>query len=133
MKKSSLDMKKMSADLQLALIASGVEFDIEHVRPMVKFVAITEEGPDSMLSREEFNNYVAIDSYRAPDNFTPKYGNHVSPIGGFTRVTLKKGEKVIKCKYNFRAHENYCKSTGFVKAVLKDAGKDLADAKIYPL
>ena len=104
------------------------EWEIEHVRPLTNFVALTPEGQDTCLSRHEFTEAVLDHKYRAPAGIPTQYGKFVNTTGGFTRLTVKKPDgTLVVSKYNFSPKSNFFKALGFVKAAYKAVGENLAD------
>lgn len=102
---------------------SGLDYEIEHTRPMVGFTAfeIFEDGSiesDEILSRDEFNEAVKKHLYSSEVIGFTSYGDFVSPHGGFTRVTIyDENDNIVACgKHNFKKTENYFRSLGIVEA-----------------
>lgn len=118
--KNSKEIKQKAKGIAKYLKGMGVHWEVEHVRPMIYFEALTPKGPDKVLSRGDFGRAVEEMRYKAPAGVPTVYGNFVCTTGGFTRLTLQlpNGETVVG-KHNFPAHENYFKSLGFMKAAFK--------------
>lgn len=104
-------MSKTEANrLRTNLDNRSISFEVEHVRPLV---GIDVNG-DHMVNRSEFNS-----AY--PDK---TYGNYVTTCGGFTIVRLyKNNELLVQGKGNFNPKENFCKNTGFVRAIFNAGSK----------
>ena len=118
--RNSKEVKQQAKDMAKYLKAIGVHWEVEHVRPMIYFEALTSEGPDKILSRGDFGRAVEEMRYKAPAGVPTAYGNFVCTTGGFTRLTLQMPDgEVIVSKYNFPKNGNYFKSLGFVKAAFK--------------
>lgn len=124
--KNSEQIKEQSKSIQRAFKALYFEWEVEHVRPMINFVAITDSGEDDCISRSEFTNAVLDHRYKAPARIPVIYGYFVKTTGGFTRLTINRpdGTKVVS-KHNFHPSENFFKAYGFVKAALKAVGKEI--------
>lgn len=124
--KNTSQIKSQSKAIQRAFKKLYFEWEIEHVRPMINFVAITPDGEDSCLSRDEFINAVMDHRYRAPSGIPTIYGKFVKTTGGFTRLTIKRpdGTSVVT-KHNFHPSENFFKAYGFVKSALKAVAKEI--------
>lgn len=125
--KDSTSVRQQAKSIQKAFKKLYFEWEIEHVRPLTNFVALTDNGSDHMLSRHEFTEAVMDHKYRAPAGIPTEYGRFVKTTGGFTRLTIVKpdGSKVVS-KHNFSSHCNFFKALGFVKAAYKAAGEDLS-------
>jgi hypothetical protein len=119
-------IRTQSKAIQSAFRKLYFEWELEHVRPMLNFVAITDQGRDTCLSRDEFVNAVLDHRYQAPSGIPVFYGRFVQTTGGFTRLTIKRpdGTSVVS-KHNFHPTENFFKAYGFVKAALKAVGKEI--------
>ena len=104
--------------------ALGYEIEISHTRPLENFVGHPGvDGGDSILSRKEFGEIVKSGDFECSDpamEKDPKYGDFVKATGGFTRITIKapEGEPII-AKFNFGSKENFCRSKGIYKAIMK--------------
>lgn len=124
--KNAQQIRLQSKAIQRAFKKLYFEWEVEHVRPMVNFVAITDQGRDNCLSRDEFVNSVMEHRYQAPASIPVVYGHFVKTTGGFTRLTIKRpdGTSVVS-KHNFHPSENFFKAYGFVKAALKAVGKEV--------
>lgn len=118
--KNSKKIREIAKNIEDKLRVMGVRWEMEHIRPMRQFVALTPEGPDKILSRADFGRAVEELQYKAPAGIPTAYGNFVGSTGGYTLLTLQKpnGEVVVS-KHNFSAHENYFKALGFMKAAFK--------------
>lgn len=118
--KNSKKIREISKNIEDRLREMGVSWEMEHIRPMRNFAALTPQGPDSILSRGDFGLAVEEMQYKAPAGIPTAYGNFVGSTGGYTLLTLQKpnGEVVVS-KHNFSAHENYFKALGFMKAAFK--------------
>lgn len=119
------ETKAMSIEIQEELKEFGYELDVVHNRIMDGFFAIDPETGelDNCLSRSEFANAVQNHLYQADyymDDDKMKFGDYVSPFGGFTRVTLKKTDGTeLHGKYNFNPNEPFFKANGVLRAVGK--------------
>lgn len=117
------EVKQKSIEIQEELREYGYTLDVTHNRIMNGFAAIDPDTNeyDSCLSREEFAKAVYNHSYRANfyrDDDTLKFGNFVSPTGGFTRVKLTKDDgTVLVGKYNFGPKEQFFKANGVLRAI----------------
>lgn len=130
--KDSLAIKQQSKHIQQALRELEYSYEIEHVRPVHNFVVIKKlpngnEEYDDCLSRDEFNISVEEMTYIAPSTIPCIYGYFVRSTGGFTRVKItRKDGSVVVGKHNFKSHDNFFKSLGFVKAVFKAVGAEIS-------
>ena len=124
--KNAQQIRSQSKAVQRAFKKLYFEWEVEHVRPMVNFVALTDQGRDTCLSRDEFVNAVLDHRYQAPSGIPVFYGKFVQTTGGFTRLTIKRpdGTSVVS-KHNFHPSENFFKAYGLVKAALKAVGKEI--------
>lgn len=149
------DHRRLSKSLQKFIAAKGYRVEVEHNRPVSILVTMTAESEmyyhfnktefyDIINTWLEEKEDVAIDNgdgtlshvllskeeVRKDDKFM--YGDFVDPNGGFTKVSLVRGEgnnqEILEGKFNFKKNEPFFKAKGVFNAI-KNAllGTDLID------